>query len=113
MMDKGLRVEMLGVIEESISKCRDKIEEYEELTNPIAPENAIGRVSRMDAINNKSVYEAALRKERKRLGALESALSRINEEGFNECVRCQNEIRIERLRLMPASRLCIACARRR
>ena len=29
---------------------------------PIAPENAIGRVSRMDAINNKSVNEAALKK---------------------------------------------------
>ena len=33
----------------------ERIEEYRELTKPIPPENAIGRVSRMDAINNKSV----------------------------------------------------------
>ena len=35
--------------------------DYKEITKPIAPENAIGRISRMDAINNKSVTEAALR----------------------------------------------------
>ena len=33
----------------------ERIEEYRELTKPIPPENAIGRVSRMDAINNRSV----------------------------------------------------------
>ena len=38
----------------------ERIEELE-LTKPIPPENAIGRVSRMDAINNRSVNEAALR----------------------------------------------------
>ena len=38
----------------------ERIEEYRELTKPIPPENAIGRVSRMDAINNRSVNEAAL-----------------------------------------------------
>ncbi len=39
---------------------RERILEYRELTKPIPPENAIGRVSRMDAINNRSVNEAAL-----------------------------------------------------
>ena len=49
-------------LEEAISKTIQKIRRYEEMTQPIAPDNAIGRVSRMDAINNKSVIEAALRK---------------------------------------------------
>jgi len=31
------------------------------LTKPISPESAIGSVSRMDAINNKSINESALR----------------------------------------------------
>ena len=39
----------------------ERIVEYRELTKPIPPENAIGRVSRMDAINNRSINEAALR----------------------------------------------------
>ena len=49
------------LIKEEILKTTDSIEHYKELTKPIAPENAIGRVSRMDAINNKSVNEAALK----------------------------------------------------
>ena len=41
------------LIEKEISKTQGLIAEYKELTKPIAPENAIGRISRMDAINNK------------------------------------------------------------
>jgi DnaK suppressor protein len=100
-------------IRKSIAQTDERIAEYEELTNPIAPENAIGRVSRMDAINNKSIYEEALRKAEKKKRALESALARLDEDGFEKCVQCGNEIRFERLELMPESRLCISCARRR
>ena len=47
-----------------INSTQKKIEEYTELCKPIAPEDSIGRISRMDAINNKSVVEAALREEK-------------------------------------------------
>lgn len=39
-------------IEAAIVKTTAELERLEEATKPIAPENAIGRVSRMDAINN-------------------------------------------------------------
>ena len=45
-------------IKEEIQNTISSIKEYKSLTKPITPENAIGRVSRMDAINNKSVIEA-------------------------------------------------------
>jgi len=54
---KKLRNKILNDIEE----LKTNIKNLEEQTKPIAPENSIGRVSRMDAINNKSVNEAALR----------------------------------------------------
>ena len=41
-------------------KIISRISELKELTKPISPSDAIGRISRMDAINNKSVNEAAL-----------------------------------------------------
>ena len=52
-------VKIQHIIEEEIDKTKVSIQHYKELTKPIAPENAIGRISRMDAINNKSVNEAA------------------------------------------------------
>ncbi len=48
-----------------ISKTEKIIEDYKELTKPISPDDAIGRVSRMDAINNKSVTESSLGKQKK------------------------------------------------
>ena len=47
---------------EEIEKTELNIKQYKEQSSPISPDNAIGRVSRMDAINNKSVIYAALQK---------------------------------------------------
>ena len=100
-----------ATIKEEIAKTEDAITHYKELTKPIAPENAIGRVSRMDAINNKSVNEAALRKAEQKLNNLQIALSNLYDPGFGKCARCNNPIPIGRILLMPQSRFCVHCAR--
>ena len=98
-------------IQEEIGKTRVDIDHYRDLTKPIAPENAIGRVSRMDAINNKSVNDAALRKAEQKLKGLEIALTRLHDPDFGLCARCNNEIPLGRILLMPHSRFCVNCAR--
>ncbi len=98
------------LIEAEIVKTKVKIKEYEELTKPIPPENAIGRISRMDAINNKSVAEAALRTTKRKFKNLEYALSRVYDEDFGNCARCKRSIPEGRLMLMPQSRFCVRCA---
>ena len=65
------------LFESEIVKTEKKVRQYEELSQPIAPDNAIGRVSRMDAINNKSVMEAALRKAKERLEGLNRNLKKV------------------------------------
>ena len=94
----------------SIEETQKDISNLKELTKPIPPENAIGRVSRMDAINNKSVSEAALTNAINKLSLLELALQKINHEDFGLCVRCKNEIPIQRILLMPQSNRCVHCA---
>jgi len=95
---------------EEISKTEAAIIHYKELTKPIAPENAIGRVSRMDAINNKSVNEAALKQAEQKLKNLKVALSNINDVDFGLCFKCHNLIPIGRILLMPHTRYCVNCA---
>ena len=56
---------LVEIIEQQIAAHREEITELIELTKPIAPDCAIGRVSRMDAINNKSINEASLREKKK------------------------------------------------
>ena len=96
--------------EKELSSLTIEIEELKEMVKPIAPENAIGRISRMDAINNKSVNEAALRKASLRLDALKNALASINQDEFGICVRCGDQIPMGRLLLRPQSRSCVKCA---
>ena len=98
-------------IKEEIIKTLETISKYKELTKPIAPENAIGRVSRMDAINNKSVNVSALNKAEVKLKNLQVALSNINDLDFGVCHKCKNNIPIGRILLMPQSRFCVNCAR--
>lgn len=99
-------------IQEKINQTEEEITELEELTKPISPENSIGRISRMDAINNKSVAEAALRTSRKKLASLKFALSKIDSPEFGLCVVCKNPIPTARLLYMPESTKCVRCADR-
>ncbi len=99
------------IIKQEIEKTEHAILNYKELTKPIAPENAIGRVSRMDAINNKSVNVSALNKAEIKLKNLQVALSNINDLDFGVCHKCKNNIPIGRILLMPQSRFCVNCAR--
>jgi DnaK suppressor protein len=103
---KGLKAKM----EEKLTVVEADIVELKELTKPISPENAIGRVSRMDAINNKSINEASLRKALEKEKKLKYALTQINEPNFGICVRCKSPIQPGRLILMPESNKCVRCA---
>ena len=98
-------------LEEEISKTVQKVRRYEEMTRPIAPDNAIGRVSRMDAINNKSVMEAALRKAQQRLAGLQKHLDLLGTPEFGKCPKCGENIPFERILLAPESSFCVNCAR--
>lgn len=88
----------------------DRISEYRELTKPIPPSDAIGRVSRMDAINNKSVNEAALRQAEKQRQGLDRALQRLDDDRFGLCTRCGEAIPTGRIMLMPGALTCVRCA---
>lgn len=98
-------------ITEEIISTEKMVEKYQELTKPIAPENAIGRVSRMDAINNKSVNDLALKNTELKLINLRVALSRIDDTDFGNCIRCQNPIPIGRILLIPQAITCVNCTR--
>jgi len=110
MMDEKTINEIKEKIIIEIDKTEKSIVEYKEITKPIAPENAIGRISRMDAINNKSVAEAALRTAEDKLDKLNYMLKQVGTDDFGICAKCKKAIPIGRILLMPQSRHCVNCA---
>jgi len=111
MSQASLNKEMiLKKINEEIETTKRTVLELKELTAPVAPDCAIGRVSRMDAINNKSINENALRKAEQKLKGLTIALQNIDDPDFGKCARCKNDIPLGRILLVPQSRFCVHCA---
>ncbi len=110
MFDKKALTEK---IKTAIIKAESDIESAKEAVRPISPENSIGRVSRMDAINNKGVAEAALRTTKRKLNNLQKALAKIDDASFGKCANCGNYIQEARLMYMPESTDCVRCAARR
>ena len=110
MKTKAEKAEIKKKILQEIEITIKSIIELKELTKPIAPDCAIGRVSRMDAINNKAINEEALRKAENKLKGLKITVQNIDNNDFGLCARCKNEIPLGRILLMPHSRFCVHCA---
>ena len=109
-MKKENRKILKEKIIEEIERLSAKILEYKKMTQPIAPDDAIGRVSRMDAINNRAVAEEALRKAERKLQKLKIAQKEIKNTNFGFCLNCKKEIPIARLIIVPESKKCVNCA---
>ena len=109
-MTEEQRDQVKKSIENSILTTKNTIASLEELTKPISPENAIGRVSRMDAINNKSINDRMLRNSLQKLKNLKTGLKRLGNIDFGICIQCKREININRLLLIPETLKCVKCS---
>lgn len=105
---EALRTKLKTLIERYI----DDVKGMEEMTQPVKPENSLGRISRMDAINTKGVLESSLRNKRNKLNKLRLALQQIDESSFGICDNCDKPIQEGRLMFLPESTRCIRCAGR-
>ena len=68
-MTKPQKEEIKKIMESKLTEARQTVENLQEATKSVSPDNAIGRVSRMDAIGNKAVNEMALKKQKIRLNS--------------------------------------------
>ena len=98
------------LIGRKIQETEEEIVLLKERTQPISPDNAIGRLSRMEAINEQGVAEATLARAELRLKQLRGALNRADDEDFGICAECDEPIPSGRILLLPQTTLCVACA---
>jgi len=78
---------------------------------PVALEQPIGRLSRMDAMQQQSMVQANRSAARSQLEQVNTALRRIREDDYGDCLACEEPIPFSRLKVKPESPLCIDCQR--
>ena len=108
-MNEEQKTELRELINKEIRELRLTIERVKETVQPVAPDDAIGRLTRMEAINAKSISEANLRSSKVRLGNLEHALEQLDDPEFGICAGCDEPIPFGRLMVMPESKMCVKC----
>jgi DnaK suppressor protein len=109
-MDDAEKLRLRTRMQEELVRVRQDVETLEVSSQPIAPDRALGRLTRMEGLNDKAVSEAALRLARTRLVQLEESLQRLEGTRWGLCGRCGNPIGAARLEYMPESDCCVKCA---
>lgn len=74
-------------------------------------QTSVGRVSRIDAIQQQELALATERNRVRDLARVEGALRRLADGEYGDCIVCGEPISEKRLALDPAVPTCIACAK--
>ena len=104
---------MKGIVTALLAQLNHHAEFLDEETKAIAPSCSLGRVTRMEAIGEQAISAHAQSLNQKRIIGLENALQRIEKGNYGICIRCQAEIPLGRLELVPEALLCVHCAEKR
>jgi len=72
-------------------------------------QTAVGRLSRMDSLQNQALSEGLREREVARLGQILEALERLEEGRYGICTSCGGAIPFERLFVFPEAPECASC----
>lgn len=90
-------------------KLQQLVENYSDGAQPVSLDEPIGRLARMDAMQQQSMVQANRRTTRIRLTRIEAALRRHASHGYGLCVEYEEDIGYARLKAQPEAPFCIGC----
>ena len=97
-------------LEESLFEIEQYLEKTEESAEAVSPDKSLGRLSRMEAMQDQQLMLEARRRKKMQKVAVQSALQRIENGQFGTCIFCGNLIPEERLDVAPESSSCVDCS---
>ncbi len=105
--------QLIGLEEQAralVAELEGEIQRAENDVAAVSPDNAIGRLSRQDSMQQQEMAKAGVRRREERINALQEALRRMDEGTYAVCVRCREEIEFNRLELAPELKFCAKCS---
>ena len=96
--------------QEELERLQKASEESESEREVVSPDKAIGRLSRLDAMQMQEVAKDADRRREQRILELEAALRQMDEGEYGQCEACGQWIAFARLEAQPEAKRCANCA---
>jgi len=108
-LDDRQRQELLADLEALMQDLRALIESTRDGAQPVDLDQPIGRVSRMDAIQQQAMLAENRRAAQQRLAQADAALRRLEQDEYGVCLACGEEVGFARLKARPETPFCLAC----
>ena len=104
----------LSIYKQKLESMLLEIGEYlsktEESAAAVEPDKGLGRLSRMEAMQDQQMVLELRRRKKRQLLEVKNAISRIEQNLFGKCVFCGKKISSERLNVFPEVQSCVNCA---
>lgn len=79
---------------------------------PVSPDRAIGRLTRVEAMQAQQLSLAVRRRQQEQLARIDHALALLALGRYGACTKCGEDIDRARLDVNPATFLCVPCIER-
>ena len=102
--------ELRDELERQLRRLRRSMKTTEEAARPVElDQTAVGRLSRMDAIQNQHLTKNLQEREEMSFAAIRKALKRLDAGTYGPCSECGEPIGFDRLFVMPEAEDCGQC----
>jgi DnaK suppressor protein len=113
-MDHGLTADQVALLRAELERILVKLKKSMKVTREtLRPatldQTSVGRLSRIDTLQNQSMARNLGDREEQRLAAVMAALARLERGEYGNCSECGGSIGFDRLMVFPESPICQRC----
>jgi DnaK suppressor protein len=100
----------LKCLEEALYEVEKYLESSEDAAAAVEPDKGLGRLSRLEAMQDQQLVMEMRRRKKRQLAEIKSAISRLEMGNYGSCIFCGKEISPERLEVSPETQTCMRCS---
>lgn len=102
--------ELRGELERQLERLERSMQVTEEAMEPVElDQTAVGRLSRIDSLQNQGLTRNLQERERVKLAHIQGALRRLADGTYGLCVTCGAPLPFGRLYVVPEAPTCASC----
>ncbi|MDH3298023.1 MAG: TraR/DksA family transcriptional regulator [Gemmatimonadota bacterium] len=109
-MDEQQLAELRATLAAELTRLEQSMNTTAEGLKPVElDQTAVGRLSRMDELQNQAMTRNLHERQEMKLAGLTQALNRIEDGTYGTCTECGGEIPLARLEVFPETATCMEC----